>query len=441
MAKKMILNNEITKFSNNLNLYLNLNAFLRENANIAEPHITKFKQKNKSDIIFVDKYGKAIKYLNNSSDISAFQGHTEEISDLIQKLHKNNEERIYSSEIKNNIVLSAYYLNIKDVFSGIMLFKTNLKDIAFENPYIGSTAFFVSTGLLLLFLVITLINNKISNNRLQDIKNKLLLIDLKKSIQTKSNLDIYDELEHEIDILSSKLKSVEDNKLNFVSNVSHELKSPLTNIKGYIQLLIDIKLDDGAQKEYLNIILNEVNRISNLINSLIKLSKLDENEEKLVKEAFDLNEITRQSLIPFINRIEEKNLSFIDNICSEKLVVFADKQQIIQTISNLVDNAIKYTQKHGKISIQTFKENNKAVFVIQDNGIGISNEDLKHIFDRFYVAKKSRTDVSSTGLGLSICKKIIEMHDEEIKVKSEFGRGTEFKFQLKLNEVSDRNDS
>lgn len=441
MAKKMILNNEITKFSNNLNLYLNLNAFLRENANIAEPHITKFKQKNKSNIIFVDKYGKAIKYLNNSADISAFQGHTKEISDLIQKLHKNNEERIYSNEIKNNIVLSAYYLNIKDVFSGIMLFKTNLKDIAFENSYIGSTAFFVSTGLLLLFLIITLINNKISNNRLKNIKNKLLLIDLKKSIQTKSNLDIYDELEHEIDILCSKLKSVEDNKLNFVSNVSHELKSPLTNIKGYIQLLIDIKLDDEAQKEYLNIILNEVNRISNLINSLIKLSKLNENEEKLVKEAFDLNEITRQSLIPFINRIEEKNLSFVDNICSEKLVVFADKQQIIQTISNLVDNAIKYTQKHGKISIQTFKENNKAVFAIQDNGIGISNEDLKHIFDRFYVAKKSRTDISSTGLGLSICKKIIEMHDEEIKVKSEFGRGTEFKFQLKLNEVSDRNDS
>lgn len=432
-SKKIFLNNEITSLTNSLNTSLKLNAFLKENANIAKPYINAFKNKTNSKLLFVDRYGKPIRYLNSSEDMSSFRNNESEIFDLISRFTAKSEEEIHSVNVKNDVYILASLLNVQDTKAGIILFKSNINDIDFnESNNIGIISA-ISLLLLILFGIITLLNESIRNNRLKAIKNSLTVLN-SSGTNEAIKLDIYDSIASKINAIKTKIESIEANKSSFVSNVSHELKSPITNIKGFVQLLIDIKLDEKTQNEYLNIIMNEINRISALIDSLIKLSKLDENNVAPHFEAFELNELIRQAIIPFINRIEEKSLNLEDCICNDKLVVFADKRQILQAISNLIDNAIKYTQNNGKIIIETTKLNKKAVFSIKDNGIGISNEDLEHIFERFYTVSKSRTD-SSTGLGLSICKKILEMHGEQIKVKSQLSKGTEFEFELNLYEV------
>ncbi len=225
----------------------------------------------------------------------------------------------------------------------------------------------------------------------------------------------------------TEFKNVEVMRKDFVANVSHELKTPITSIKGFAETLLDgAENDPEARKQFLQIIFDESKRIQYLIDDLLILSKLEKDESNInvgpVEVGFVLDEV-----LPVINpHAEQKNID-IQVDADEELIFEADEEKIKQILLNLLTNAISYTPEKGTISLAIKDSGENVCFQVKDTGIGISKEALPRIFERFYRVDKDRSrDTGGTGLGLAIVKHIVEVHHGEIKVESELGEGTTF---------------
>lgn len=236
------------------------------------------------------------------------------------------------------------------------------------------------------------------------------------------------ELSGAFNLMSRQLEETEQTRRDFLANVSHELSSPITNIQGFVQGVLDGTIEKQDEHKYLGIVLDETKRISKLVSGLLSLSKM-ESEHALHYTVFDIHELIRRVAITKMNALEEKkhelNLSFDES----PLYVHADRDSIEQVIINLMDNAIKYTPSHGEIAIQTEEQAKLVAVTLRDNGIGILPEDAPHIFDRFYMAEKAHTSGKGTGLGLAICQKILEKHGQRIALLPT-DHGTAFQFTL-----------
>ena len=213
---------------------------------------------------------------------------------------------------------------------------------------------------------------------------------------------------------------------DFVSNVSHEFKTPITSLKGYAKLLKDKNLPEAKRQEYAEIIISESERLANLSSNLLKLSELENEAISIRKETFRLDEQIRDAVLLLQNQWENKNLEF--DLDLDEITFTGDRQLMIQVWINLISNAIKYSYQNGLLRI-SLKQSKKIIAEIIDHGMGMSAEDLEKIFLRFYKADKSHNQ-SGTGLGLSIVKKIVELHDGSISVKSEPGKGSKFLVEL-----------
>ncbi|MDO5022122.1 MAG: HAMP domain-containing sensor histidine kinase [Eubacteriales bacterium] len=238
------------------------------------------------------------------------------------------------------------------------------------------------------------------------------------------------ELSQAFNIMSDKLEQTEIVRRDFLANISHELGSPLTSIRGFIQGMLDGTIEKEKQNTYLQIVLDETDRLSKLVSSLLKLSRMESENEPLNMSVFDIHEMIRLIVIARMNSLEKKHHEIIFNFDETPLFVYADKDKIEQVLINLLDNAIKYTPENGHISMLTDVSSDKIITVsVKDNGIGILEKDLPYVFDRFYMAEKAHTSGKGTGLGLAISKKIIEKHGQKIWVSSN-NTGTEFHFTL-----------
>ena len=207
-------------------------------------------------------------------------------------------------------------------------------------------------------------------------------------------------------------------------------KLPLTSMRGFIQGLLDGTIEKEKQNAYLQVVLDETDRLSKLVSSLLKLSRMDSESEPISLSVFDIHEMIRLIVITRMNSLEKKNHEIILNFDEEPLYVRSDKDKIEQVLINLLDNSIKYTQENGQISILTDETSKDIVTVtVKDNGIGILESDLPYVFDRFYMAEKAHTAGKGTGLGLAICKKIIDRLEQKIWATSS-GAGTEIHFTL-----------
>lgn len=241
------------------------------------------------------------------------------------------------------------------------------------------------------------------------------------------------ELSNAFNIMSQKLEENETVRRDFIANVSHELSSPLTSIRGFIQGILDGTIEEEKAAQYLQIVLDETDRLSTIVSSLLKLSRM-QSDEALNISRFDIHEMIRLVVITNMNKLESKKQEIILNFDETPLYIKADKDKIEQVLINLVDNAIKYTPENGHISILTKDiQNDKITVTVKDNGIGILDEDIPYVFDRFYMAEKAHTSGKGTGLGLAICKTIIEKHGEKIWLESSSG-GTAFSFTIKKAE-------
>ncbi|MBD5501496.1 MAG: HAMP domain-containing protein [Lachnospiraceae bacterium] len=234
-----------------------------------------------------------------------------------------------------------------------------------------------------------------------------------------------------LNYMASEIARAEDNQKKFVANVSHDFRSPLTSIKGYLEAMLDGTIPAELYEKYLNIVLNETERLTKLTGSLLTLNNLNIKGIILDKSTFDLNNVIRNTAASFEGTCKQKTIAIELILTGDTLYVNADVGKIQQVLYNLLDNAIKFSFQNSVIKIETTEKHNKVFVSVKDSGIGIPKEDLKLIWDRFYKSDLSRgKDKKGTGLGLSITKEIINAHGEHINVISTEGVGSEFIFSL-----------
>nr|MBP3680998.1 ATP-binding protein [Clostridia bacterium] len=212
----------------------------------------------------------------------------------------------------------------------------------------------------------------------------------------------------------------------FVADVSHELKTPITSIMGYADTLLEGEYDDVTRNKFLNVIASEARRMAKLVTDLLALSRYDNNKIKIEKTEFDLGELVKKCQEKLEIEISKKNHKVENLVTANVPLVYADKSGIERVVLNILSNSIKYTKENGNIKIYVGFVYNDAYIKIIDNGIGIPKDDLTRIFERFYRVDKARSrEFGGTGLGLSIAKEILNQNNGSIDIKSEVGKGTE----------------
>ena len=211
-----------------------------------------------------------------------------------------------------------------------------------------------------------------------------------------------------------------------VADVSHELKTPITSIMGYADTLLEGGYDEETQTKFLNVIASESRRMARLVTDLLTLSRYDSNKKKTQKETFDLGDLVKQCQEKLAIEIKKKGHTVNSFVTADVPPVYADKDDIERVVLNILTNSIKYTPDNGEIKIYVGFVYNDAYIKIFDNGIGIPEDDLSRIFERFYRVDKARTrEMGGTGLGLSIAKEILDKNGGSIDIKSKVGEGTE----------------
>ncbi len=244
-----------------------------------------------------------------------------------------------------------------------------------------------------------------------------------------------------LNYMASQIAGAEDDQKKFVANVSHDFRSPLTSIRGYLEAMIDGTIPQDMHEKYLNIVLNETDRLTKLTNSLLSLNNLNTKGMLLDRTDFDLNSVIRSTAASFEGTCRKKVIAIELILTDEEMYVYADMEKIQQVLYNLLDNAIKFSHHNSVIKVETSVKKNKLFLSIKDTGIGIPKADLKLIWDRFYKSDLSRgKDKKGTGLGLSIVKEIINSHSEHINVISTEGVGSEFIFSLPLSSKNEEDD-
>lgn len=234
-----------------------------------------------------------------------------------------------------------------------------------------------------------------------------------------------------LNYMSSQLRDMEDYQKKFVANVSHDFRSPLTSIKGYVEAMLDGTIPPEMQERYLNVVLSETNRLTKLTKGLLTLNNFDDKGTYLELADFDINAIIRQTVETFRSLCWDKHISFQLTFEEESLYVNADVGKIQQVLYNLIDNAVKFSHPDSLIYISSLEKHGKVFVSVKDTGEGIAKDSLNKIWERFYKSDPSRgKDKKGTGLGLSIVKEIIQAHGENINVVSTQGVGTEFTFTL-----------
>jgi len=231
-----------------------------------------------------------------------------------------------------------------------------------------------------------------------------------------------------------KLRSLEKYRKEFLGNVSHELKTPVFNIQGYILTLLDGGLEDPViNREYLKRTEKSINRMINIIDDLESITKLETGELELEFENFNIHRLVRDVFeFQDANRNRYKIKLIFDKNYQKPIMVYADEKRITEVLNNLIVNSIYYSERGGKTTVGFIEQEENILVDVRDNGIGIAKNEIPRIFERFYRTDRSRSrDRGGTGLGLSIVKHIIEAHNQSISVKSEPGQGSSFSFTLK----------
>ncbi len=239
------------------------------------------------------------------------------------------------------------------------------------------------------------------------------------------------ELAEALNHMAISLSSVETMRRSFVANVSHELKTPMTTIAGFVDGILDGTIPPEKQRHYMKIVSDEVKRLSRLVRSMLDLSRIDSGELKMTKVRLDLTEAVCDVLVSFEQRIEKKELHISGLEECGKMEIDGDHDLIRQVLYNLLDNAIKFTDEGGDIDIRLRRAGDRVYCTLRNTGAGIPAHEMPQIFERFYKSDRSRSlDKNGMGLGLYIVKTVIDLHRGEITVRSVEGEFTEFSFWI-----------
>ncbi len=301
---------------------------------------------------------------------------------------------------------------------------------------LGTILFFAILDSLLIFII-----NKNRKDELITIKNVIERIrtnSFNSADEIKLGNDLR-ELEEEIKSMFlrtqndiTNLKRLEQVRTEFLGNVSHELRTPIFAIQGYIETLLDGAInDENVNKSFLQKANHHTNNLNNLLNDLINISMIESGQMLMSFRYFNVHEFL-ESIIHELKAVaEKKNLELNLVELNTKLQLFGDKQRLRQVMTNLIQNALKYTET-GKVDVGVIEEENSGRIFVRDTGIGISPNNVNRIFERFYRVDKDRSrEMGGTGLGLAIVKHIVDAHGSKVELVSHLGKGSEFSFSLK----------
>ena len=304
-------------------------------------------------------------------------------------------------------------------------------------PYISSimTAIFaiLFLALLVIFLAIYFITKSITEplGEMEEVTSYIAKGDFSHRVNVNYKDRDFSKFASALNKMADELAIEDDSRKSFVANVSHELKTPMTSISGFIDGILDGTIPPEDEKKYLRIVSSEVQRLSRMVVSMLNLSKIEAGEISINLNKYDIGKQIFETLLSFEKRIDEKNITIEGFEDMGAIFALADRDLIQQVLYNLLDNAIKFSPPSGTISISAKNSEEKTTVTIRNTGQGISPDELARIFERFYKVDKSRSyDTKGEGLGLYIVKTIVNMHDGEITADSKLGEYTEFRFSL-----------
>lgn len=285
----------------------------------------------------------------------------------------------------------------------------------------GVISIFIGIGVALIVSNLTVKPLK----EMQKLAKRISQGDYSARIGLKSRDEI-GELASSLNYMAEQLTDIENMRKKLIQNVSHDLRTPLTSIKGYLESLEDKNFTEKEKIKSIEIVQKEVERMEKIVKDITKLSIIDSKNYQLNFEKLNLNSVINE-LMPVVNiEAEKKNITIKANLSQKEVFIMGDKEKIKEIIINLLDNAIKFTND-GYISISTSQNKNETSTIIEDTGIGIDSEDLPHIFERFYRGEKSRSKNSSgLGIGLAIAKELVYMQNGKIEVESKKSKGSKF---------------
>ena len=343
----------------------------------------------------------------------------------------NKETNTYN--LVNNFTKEKSIMSATKLSNNLYIFiSTSLIPLDSTINIIEQQLIVVSIVVLLLSIVVAYFISKRLSNPITKISKAAKLISkgkLKTKFETTSDIKELVDLTNALNDMKDELSKTEELQKDLMANVSHDLKTPLTMIKAYAELILDININDKEKCiNNLNIIIEEVNRLNNLVNDILTLTKVDSSFD-LIKL---IEKIVKQHNIYVIK--DGYSIEFIHNNIKE-LVIDADKKKIEQVIYNLLNNALNYTGEDKKVIIKVIEDNENYTIMVIDSGKGIDKKEIDHIFDRYYRSKKNhKRYVYGTGLGLSIVKNILLLHNFEYGVKSTKNKGTTFYFKIKKDD-------
>lgn len=389
----------------------------------------------KTEICIIDREGKIL----FTSNDEAFHQDTQIERELVEEAYSKKDTQIEYHNTTNNLNYFVsgkplYLSNQEDV--GLLVF-SNAKHIKKSVQDIELLLWVTMIGALCMALGFTYIaSKKLASPLLQmeKVTRDVAKGKFYKKVTIFSN-DEVGSLATAINDLGQELERYRNRQTEFFANISHDLRTPISYIKGYIQVLQDELYKDEKEKDlYLSIILDEANQLNVLITDLFELSKIESGQLDLQLNWINVHELIESCLIKVALKAKEKEILLQKELDTNIPFIFSDGARLEQILMNLLENAIRYNKLNGHIKVKGVVEKKKVHLLIEDTGVGIPEEDLPYIFERFYKVDKSRSNrIGSTGLGLSIVKHLVLLLEGEIKVKSTLHKGTTFNIALPFN--------
>ena len=365
--------------------------------------------------------------LNNNCLLNNNQtGINKIIANFINK--NTNKEIIKLTNPANNSKSILYNIRLSN--NQYIILNTSLEDVNTTTSVLKNQLIYITLIIILLAIIVSSYISKLINKPIMNITNEAKKLGKGRELNIKkTNIKEIDDLCESLNYASKEINKTDELRRDLLANVSHDLKTPLTMIKAYAEMIRDIN-DEKKRNENLNIIIDETDRLNILVNDILNLSKLEANKENIEISEFDLIKLIKD-IIKKYNIIKElENYKFNLNI-PKKALVSGDKNKISQVIYNLINNAINYTGDDLQVTIEVIEKKKTYLVNIIDTGKGIKLEEQELIWNKYYKNEKNhKRNKIGTGVGLSIVKNILDIHNFKYGVKSEIGKGTTFYFEI-----------
>lgn len=390
-------------------------------------------------ITVIDRQGKVLG--DSEQEPSLMEKHDDRLEVIEAMKESFGHSTRFSDTLNYNMKYVAVRLDQDDNILGIIRFALPLSQVQLEIRIIYRVVLFGAIAAIVIALIVAYFVSRSITFPIRQMKEtaeRIATGDFGSRVRIKSGDELgelaqslnkmADELQQKIE----NLKQMYSMRTDFVANVSHELKTPLTLIKGYIETLEDRAMDDKSKsRKFISIIKEHSDRLGNIVDDLLSLSELELSKDCVQKTEFDLKKLIDEISLGFERALAKKKQTLTISSQGRDLIIKADRDKIEQLFVNLIDNAIKYTKESGRIELLLQEYDGEFCVTVKDDGIGIPKEHLDRVFERFYRVDKARSrELGGTGLGLSIAKHITIVHNGKITIESELNKGTKVSVTL-----------